>query len=173
MIDEELWQEIRHLFTSSFSSTLHFSVASTGPGGEPCVTPVGSVLLGKPGRACYFEMYAHRLGARLSADPRVCVLAVDSGKRLWLDALCRSRFSRLPAIRLRGRAHTETRAPTDEERDRMLRRVRGARLLPGGKLLWPSFDCSVRDLDIDGVDPVRLGGLKTRGSRLGGPMRRD
>ncbi len=169
MIDEDLWREIRHLFAASFSSTLHFSVASTGPDGEPWVTPVGSVLLGEPGRACYFEMYTQRLGGRLSADPRVCILAVDSGKRLWLDALCRSRFSRLPAIRLRGRARTETRAPTEQERDRMLRRVRGARLLPGGKLLWPSFDCSVRDIEIDAVDPVKLGGLVTRGDCSVGP----
>lgn len=163
-LDEALWRDLRRLFASTFSSSLHFSVASVDMDGAPWVTPVGSILLGESGRATYFEMYSHRMGARLAHDPRVSILAVDSGKRLWLGAFARSRFARLPAIRLRGRAHPETRAPTDEEKRRMLRRVGRFRRLPGGRRLWPSLDCGVRDIDIDVVDPVRLGGLKVRRS---------
>lgn len=159
MIDEQHWRDLRRLFASTFSSSFHFSVASAGSSGEPWVTPVGTVLLGEPGRAIYFEMYTQRLGARLAADPRVCIMAVDSGRLLWLEALVRARFRRLPAVRLRGRASASTRQATTKERSRVLRRLGGAQRLPGGRRLWPNLDSPVRDLWIEHVDPIGLGGL--------------
>lgn len=160
MIDENDWRGLRRLFAGTFSSSLHFSIASLGPDGAPFVTPVGSVLLqDEPGRASYFELYTQGLGARLVEDPRLCVLAVDSGRWLWLRALWRGRFPRLPAIRLRGRAELDLRAPTDRERRRMLKRIRGVRHLRGGRLLWGDLDCPVRDIVIDEVDTVGLGAL--------------
>lgn len=159
MIDDDTWRNLRRLFASTFASSLHFSVASLGANGEPSVTPVGSILLGEPGRACYFEFYTQALGERFAADPRVSILAVDSGKRLWLEAFFRGRFRRIPAVRLRGRASATTRTPTANEHQRMQRRVRGVRYLPGGRLLWPSFDHPVRDIRIDAVEPIYLGGM--------------
>ena len=160
MIDEVGWKSLRRLFGATFSSSLHFSVGSVGANGEPVVTPIGSVLLHEePGRASYFELYSHGLGARLTADPRLCVVAVDSSRWLWLRALWRGRFPRLAAIRLRGRAEASLRPADDDERQRMLKRIRGVRRLKGGRLLWSDFDCPVRDIWIDDVNTVGLGKL--------------
>lgn len=158
-IDEHEWRALRRLFAASFTSSFHFAVASAGAQGEPWVTPVGSVLLHEPGRATYFELYARGLGHRLSRDPRVSVLAVDSAKLRWLAGLVRGRFARAPAVRLRGRAAASTREATEAERHRFLRRVRGVRHLKGGRALWGDLDAPVRDLWIDRVEPVRLGAL--------------
>ena len=159
MIDTNDWQTLKRLFGATFRNTLHFSIGSLGVGGDPIVTPVGSVLLHEPGHASYFELYAHGLGQRVSKDPRISVLAVDSGRWLWLNALWRGRFARLPAIRLVGRADGAVRPPSDSERQRMLKRIRGVRHLKGGRAVWHDFDCPVRDLWIDRIDGINLGAL--------------
>jgi hypothetical protein len=158
VIDTGEWDELRGLFRATFSSSLHFSLASVGGGGEPLVTPIGSVLLAEPGHALFFELYAHGLGARLAADPRVSLLAVDSGRLLWLGALWRGRFPRRPAVRLVGRAAPECRPSTEAERERWRRRVAPVWALRGSRTLWSDL-ARVRDLWIDRVDRVRIGPL--------------
>ncbi len=158
MVDHREWAQLRRLFNSTFASSLHFSVATIGDRGQPLVTPIGSVLLGEPGQAYYFEIFATGLGRRLAVDPRVSLLAVDSGKLLWLAALARGRFARMPAVRLNGRAGPRTRMATETERSRWRRRVRRVLPLRGGRLLWSQLDV-VRDVRVESVDRIRLGAL--------------
>ena len=43
------WREVRSLFKESFRSSFHFAIATVGGEGDPHVTPIGSLVLGKPG----------------------------------------------------------------------------------------------------------------------------
>ncbi|MFO0567052.1 MAG: pyridoxamine 5'-phosphate oxidase family protein [Polyangiaceae bacterium] len=160
-VEPRTWLELKRLFARTFSSSLHFAVASVGADGEPCLTPVGAVFLGEPGHAFYLELYATGLGRRLALDPRVAILAVDSGRLLWFRSLLSGRFARVPAVRLRGLAAREPRAPTSAELARIARRLGAARFLPGGRVLWPNLDAAarlrVRDLEIHRIEPVHLG----------------
>lgn len=160
MIDPAEWRALRRLLASSFASCLHVSVSSMDPGGAPVVTPIGSFFLAEPGRAFYFELYARRLGERLDADPRVSVLAVDSGKLLWLRALFTGRFSRRPAVRLVGRAEPGSREATEAERARFVRRVGPAWRLRGSQRLWGGL-VRVREIRIDRVERIGLGPMST------------
>jgi uncharacterized protein len=84
------------------ASSLHCAVASLDPDGSPHVTPIGSVLLGEPGRAVYFDAYNVALARNLDRDPHCAMLAVDSRKASWLRALLRGRFDKAPGVRLIG-----------------------------------------------------------------------
>lgn len=163
MIAEPEWTQLRRLLASAFSSSLHTAVASVGPDGAPYVTPIGSLLLGDPGHAFYFEIFASGLGRRLGRDQRLSVLVVDSGRLLWLRALVGGRFPRPPAVRLVGRAG-ERRPPSESELRRWRRRVGLLARLPGGRTLWSRLD-AVRELRIERVDPIRLGALTDRPGR--------
>ncbi len=165
MIDEPTWRMLRRMFHAAFVSSLHVSLGSIDSDGSPRVTPLGSLLLGDLGHAFYFELYATELGRRLTANPQVSVLAVDSARGLWLPALVSARFKRLPGARLYGQAAAATRASTEEERARLRRRFGVLRKLPGGRALWPGVDgpesraLPVRDIRIDRVEALRLGPL--------------
>ena len=94
------WPWLRSLFREAFSSSLHFSLASVNADGSPHVTPIGSVLLGEPGRGLYFEVFTRELPRNVHRDSRMCILAVNSSWGLWLRALWAGRFPHPPAVRL-------------------------------------------------------------------------
>lgn len=150
------WSGIRRVFAAAFSSSFHFAIATVGADGEPWVTPIGSVVLTDPGRGFYFEEFPTRLPQNLRGDPRVAILAVNSSRLFWLRALFRGRFPAPPAIRLRGRVVGEPRQATARELALWQRRVRALRRLRGYQLLWGRLR-RVRDLEIEGAEPVSIG----------------
>ena len=154
------WTTAREMFRRAFRSSFHYSIATVGEDGAPHVTPIGSVLLTDPGKGIFFEIFTSQLGRNLDNDARVCVMAVDSGKRFWLTSLARGRFAGSPALRLIGTAGPR-RAATLEEQQLWLRRVRSSRRLKGHRLLWGDITY-VRDLTFDAALPVRIGTM-TRG----------
>lgn len=158
MIDASRWEAVSRLVNSAFQTSLHVSVSSIGADGAPVVTPIGSLFLLEPGRACYLELTATGLGRRLDADPRVSILVVDSGRLLWVRALLTRRFVRLPAVRLVGRAETGTRPATEVDWARFAHRVGALWHLPGGRKLWRRRG-SVREVRIEGIEAVGLGAL--------------
>lgn len=151
------WDSTRDVFRRGFRSSLHCAMASVGPDGAPHVTPIGSVLLTEPGRGIFFDMFTSDLSYNLDNDPQVCVMAVDSGRRFWLTALTRGRFSKAPAVRLSGTAGPRREA-TPQEQARFLRRVRPASRLRGHQLLWSNL-AMVRDLEFEDAEPVNLGAM--------------
>ncbi len=151
------WAETKALFREAFRSSFHYSVASLGEDGAPHLTPVGSVLLTEPGRGIFFDIFTAQLGKNLDNDPRVCVMAVNSGKRFWLRSLARGRFARHPALRLYGTAGPR-RDATSEEQARFRKRIRPARRLRGHDLLWRDLS-HVRDLTFHTIVPVRVGAM--------------
>jgi len=145
----------RETFRRAFRSSFHYAIATVGEDGAPHLTPIGSVLLTDPGRGIFFDVFSSQLRENLDRDPRVCVMAVDSGKSFWLASLARGRFTAPPALRLTGTAGPRRRA-TAAEQQRWLRRVRPTRRLKGHQLLWGNL-AHVRDLAFHTALPVRLG----------------
>ena len=48
-------KEIALLFRDSLKSSLHYAAATVGEDGARRVTPIGSLILGRPGQRYYFE----------------------------------------------------------------------------------------------------------------------
>lgn len=153
----EAWPQVTALCRASFRSSLHFAIASNGADGHPHLTPIGSLLALDPGRALFFDLFASGLRARLDADPRVCVLAVDSRRWTWLKAFWRGQFEVAPALRLYGRAGP-VRSATPAEKARWHKRVRWLLGLRAAREMWGRLD-AVRELHFDRCLPVRIGSL--------------
>lgn len=149
------WPAAQAMFRRGFRSSFHYAVATVAADGTPHVAPIGSVLLTEPGRGVFFDMFTSQLSQNLDADPRLCVLAVDSGRWFWFTSLARGRFAVPPALRLVGTAGP-SRAATLEEQQRFRRRVRPLRRLRGHRLLWGNL-ATVRDVEFERADTVNLG----------------
>lgn len=152
----ELWREVRAVMNDAFRSSFHFAVASVGPDGSPHVTPIGSILLGEPGKAVFFEIFTSRLPRNLRHDARICILGVSSGRGFWLGSLLRGKFPRPPGVRLAARVVGERRPPTERELSLWRKRLSALRWTRGYGLLWKRLD-HVRDIEIDGVEWIRMG----------------
>ena len=149
------WAMANRTFRRAFRSSFHYAMATVGENGAPHLTPIGSVLLNDPGRGIFFDIFSSQLSQNLDRDPRVCVMAVDSGKSFWLASLIRGRFTAPPALRLTGTAGPR-RPATPSEQQRWLRRVRPLRRLKGHQALWGDLT-HVRDLTFHTAIPVQLG----------------
>ncbi|MEU6558904.1 pyridoxamine 5'-phosphate oxidase family protein [Nocardia nova] len=147
------WHRIREIAARGQRSTGHFAVASVDPDGRPTITPIGTIFLRADRTAFYFDQYTEALTRNLDADPRVCVMAVDSGSSFWFRSLLTGRFSAPPGIRMYGTAGPR-RPATEAELAQVNRRVRALRILKGGKLLWSDFS-QVRDLTFTDFRQVR------------------
>ena len=111
------WKEIKELFRQSFKSSFHYAIATVNGDGEPHVTPIGSLILGEPGRGLYFEEFPTQLPRNLQNNKRVCVLAVNSSRWFWIKSLVGGKFAGPPAVRLYGTVG-EVREATEKEIDR-------------------------------------------------------
>lgn len=151
------WAMARKIFQRALRTSLHYAMATVGEDGRPHLTPIGSVLLNDHGRGIFFDIFSSQLSQNLDRDPRVCVMAVDSGKGFWLASLARGRFTAPPALRLTATAGRR-RPATPTEQQRWLRRVRPVRRLKGHQLLWRNLT-HVRDLTFHTALPVHLGAM--------------
>lgn len=154
---ESNWTQIRRLFTRSFQSSLHFSMATVTAEGLPHVTPVGSLLLRAPGRAVYFEEFTQRMPMNFSGNPHVCVLAVRSGLFFWLWSALRGEFRTPPAIRLHGTVG-DARPATDDELRQWFRRVGNLRGTRGYQMMWANMR-TVRDVHFTRADAIQIGAM--------------
>ncbi|BBZ04433.1 hypothetical protein MCHIJ_38700 [Mycolicibacterium chitae] len=155
-ITETQWRTARHVVRRAVRSSLHCSIASRNPDGSPHVTPIGSVLLDHDiGTAWYFDVFNTRLAANVDADPRVTILAVDSGRGLWLRALATGVFAAPPGIRLIG-AVGPPRPSTPAEVARFHRTIGPLLHTRGGRTAWGRL-ARVRDIQVDSVDPISIG----------------
>jgi len=155
------WKAIKTLFKESFKSSFHYAIATVSENGEPHVTPIGSLILGKPGSGIYFEKFPQQLPKNLVANQHVCVLAVNSGKWFWLKSLLGGKFTEPPAVRLYGIVG-DLREATDVEIALWQKRVRRVSFSKGHALMWRSMSM-VRDIEFTKVEPVNLGEM-TRSS---------
>ncbi|MDF0532470.1 pyridoxamine 5'-phosphate oxidase family protein [Tsukamurella sp. 8F] len=162
-IREADWEFARRTVRRCVRSSLHCAVASRNTDGTPHVTPIGSLLLDAESHTgLYFDVFNTRLAHNVGADPRVAVLAVDSGPIRWLNALARGGFRESPGVRLTGTVSTPRRSTPDEIA--RFRAVVGPLMrLPGARIMWGDLP-RVRDIRFESVERIRLGTM-TRGPR--------
>ncbi len=121
------------------------------------MTPIGSLILDRPGHGFYFEKFTRNLPANLGGNPRVCVLAVNSSLWFWLRSLTAGSFGSPPAVRLYGTAG-ELRPATEREIGLWHRRVRRVRFTRGHKRMWRDMRM-VREIEFDRIEPVEVGAM--------------
>ena len=156
---DEQWNIVRRVFSRSLRTSLQYAVATVNPDGSPHVTPIGSLVLLDNGTGLFFDEFLGASSRNLSKDDRICVLAVDASRLVWLKAFVSGRFDAPPAIRLTGVVGAK-RLATPEETERFLRHVRPFRRLKGYDMLWAKLRF-VREVTFDTAHPVRVGALTT------------
>lgn len=160
-ISDEQWALVRRIVPRTIRSSLHCSIASLNPDGSPHVTPIGSFLPTAKGQGVYFDAFNAQLATNVGRDPRVTILAVDSGVLRWARSLLAGRFVSPPGIRLVGTVGPQRRS-TPQEIQRFHRIVGPLLRTRGGALMWKSLPL-VRDVTIERVVPIRMGAM-TSGS---------
>jgi hypothetical protein len=156
---DEHWPAVKSMFGKSFKSSFHYAIATVNENGEPHVTPIGSLILGKPGYGLYFEEFTRQMPLNLQKNKQVCVLAVNSDRWFWIKSLFGGHFTSAPALRLRGTVG-EARQATALEIRLWQNRVRHLRFTKGHKLIWANMKV-VREIEFSQVEPVNIG-LMTR-----------
>lgn len=149
------WQQIRKVFGRARRCNLHHAFSTIAPDGTPHVTPIGSLWLDpQQPRGIYFDVFNQQLAENLATNPRISILAVDSSYSMWLGALLRGQFNRMPGMRLQGIAGKRRLARQEEIRrlQKLFRRVRFTR---GYKLLWNRIEW-VREISFDEALPVHI-----------------
>lgn len=156
-ITDEDWAMVRRLVPRTIRSSLHCSIASLNPDGTPHVTPIGSFLPTEKGRGVYFDAFNVQLSANVDRDPRVTILAVNSGPLLWARAFLQGRFVSPPGVRLVGTVGAQ-RTSTSREVQRFHGLVGPLLRTRGGAVMWRSLPL-VRDVAIERVTPLWLGSM--------------
>ena len=151
------WKTIQKIFHRSFYFSLHYAIATVNPDGMPHVTPIGSLVLTDGNKGFYFEEYPSQLPNNLEECPRVCILAVDSGKFFWIKSLIKGAFAAPPGIRLYGTVG-EKRLATPDELRLWHRRISPFRLTKGYRILWKSMRY-VREIYFESYEPIKLGAM--------------
>jgi len=153
----ENWKEVKDLFRASFRSSFHYAIATVNSNGEPHVTPIGSLILGKPGHGLYFEEFPRQLPANYKSNKHVCILAVNSSRWYWIKSLINGRFSSPPAVRLHGLV-SEIREATEKEIVLWQNRVKHVSFSKGHAKMWANMKM-VRDIKFTKIEPVHLGDM--------------
>ena len=149
------WNWIRDLFRRSFASSFHAAVASVDSSGGPHITPIGSLMLGEPGRAVYFEKFPKNLPTNLASNQEICVMLVDSSRWFWLRSLMRGRFAKAPAVRLYG-VVGDKRDASEAEVQRWQKRVQSAKWTKGHAMIWREMG-QVREVVFTRFEAVQIG----------------
>jgi len=151
------WHIVKRVFKKSFTSSFHYSIATVDGNGKPHVTPIGSLILGKPGHAIYFEEFTSKLPENLKTNKQVCILAVNSSKWFWLKSLIKGKFSEPPALRLQGEAGI-LREATECEVRLWHKRVKSVCFTKGHKMIWKHMGM-VREISFSKIKPVHIGSM--------------
>ena len=151
------WKQIKKICRSSFRSSMHFSIASVDKSGNPHISPIGSLILGEPGKAIYFELFTKNLARNFEHNNQICIMAVNSGKWFWLKSLLLGRFIEMPALRLKGKAGIRREA-TPKEVSLWQKRVKSLAFTKGHGILWSTIS-NVRELEITSCEVIHAGDM--------------
>jgi len=154
------WPIVKKLFKKAFSSSFHYSIASIDLNGKPHVTPIGSLILGEPGHAIYFEEFTSQLPENLKNNKFISILAVDSSKWFWLKSLIKGKFTEPPALRLNGEAGI-LREATRIEINLWHKRVKSVAFTKGHKIMWQRMG-KVREIEFTSIEPVHIGSMTSK-----------
>ncbi len=151
------WALIKKTFHQAINSSGHYAIASIDKNGNPHITPIGSLMLGKAGTGIYFERFTRNMPKNFTHNKHICVLAVNGGKWFWLKAILLGRFSSPPAIRLSGKVG-EKRPATQAELALWHKQVGSLSFSKGYKTVWADMD-TVRDITFNEAKPVHIGNM--------------
>lgn len=149
------WPKIRKHFNLCFRSNFYVSLASVDADNIPTVTPIGSLFLNANQAGFYFEKFPSKLPEHARSNPKVCLLAVNSGRLFWITSLFRGRFKNYPAIKIYGDLG-ERRKATEIEKSRLRRRMKITNGLKGNTYLWKNMEM-VRDISFYQAEIINLG----------------
>jgi hypothetical protein len=149
------WLEIRKHFNKSFRTNFHVSIASVDKGGNPTVTPIGSLFLNSDQTGFYFEKFPTKLPENSKEHKNICILGVNSSTLFWLTSLFKGQFNSNPAIKLYGQLG-EKRKATDIEIKRLNARMRTTKWLKGNNYLWGKMEF-VREITFTKAEKINLG----------------
>ena len=149
------WPIVKKLFKKAFSSSFHYSIASIDINGKPHITPIGSLILGEPGHAIYFEEFTSKLPNNIKSNNFISVLAVNSSKWFWFKSLIKGKFTEPPALRLNGEAGG-LRDATEIEVNLWRKRVKSVSFTKGHKIMWQRMG-RVREIEFTSIEPVHIG----------------
>ncbi len=152
---DQNWAEIKQLFKQAFKSSFHYAIATVNENGDPHVTPIGSLILSKPGHGLYFEKFPKHLPQNLETNNKICVLAVNSSRWFWIKSLVAGKFASPPAIRLYGTVGTRQKA-TEKEIKLWQLMVKRARFTKGHAMIWADM-AMVRHIEFTHAEPVQIG----------------
>jgi uncharacterized protein len=154
-ITSENWPIIRQNFRHGFATNLHVSIATVDAEGQPNVTPIGSFFLNRDDfSGFYFEIFTQNIPRNAGTNPKVCIMAVNSGKWYWLSSLFFGKFRTPPMTKIYGTIG-ERRVPTPAEIERGNRRLGRMKALPGGKKLFGNMGF-VRDLHFHAFEVAKI-----------------
>ena len=154
-ITSENWQTIRRNFRHGFATNLHVSIATVDTAGQPNVTPIGSFFLRRDQvSGYYFEIFSKSIPQSAANNPKVCIMAVNSGRWFWLKSLLLGRFATPPMTKIYGTLG-ERRAATAAEIERGNRRLGRMKSLPGGKKLFGNMGF-VREVHFHAFEEAKL-----------------
>ena len=154
-ITTENWQKIRRNFRHGFATNLHVAVATADTDGQPHVTPIGSFFLNRDRfSGFYFEIFTRNIPKNAATNPKVCIMAVNSGRWYWLKSLIFGKFATPPMTKIYGTLG-ERRPATPAEIERGNRRLGRMKVLPGGKKLFGNMGF-VREIHFHAFEEARL-----------------
>lgn len=149
---QQHWPQVLQVLRSGKQSSKHFAIATVDPSGNPHVTPIGHAFFRDDMTGYYFDAYSRAMPRNFEHNPRICLMAVNSGAWFWLKALGRAQFDAAPAVRLFGEVGPQRDATADEQRT-LQQSIRLTRSLPGHKLLWGALT-RVRDMAFSSFSPA-------------------
>lgn len=149
------WQTIQLLFKQSLGSSLHCAVASVNEDGSPHLTPIGSLFLRDNKTGFFFDKFSVNMSNNLKRNPKVCVLAVNSGLFFWQKSFVMGICETPPSVRLMGKVG-ERREATEGEVAVWRKHIEFAHGMKGYDLLWKDMGF-VRDIYFNSFEPVWMG----------------
>ncbi|MBL7807768.1 MAG: pyridoxamine 5'-phosphate oxidase family protein [Saprospiraceae bacterium] len=154
-ITPDIWPNIRRNFRRGFLSSLHVAIGTVDAQGQPHVTPIGSFFLNRDGfTGFYFELFTRNIPQNATHNPRVCIMAVNSGKWYWLKSMLLGKFATPPMTKLYG-ALGALREATPEEMSRINRRLGRMKAFPGGQKLFGKMSL-VREVHFEAYEEAKL-----------------
>ena len=151
MSSDTSWNEVEDLF----GKVNHASLGTVDADGFPRISPIGSVSFTGQGRGYYFEKFPKTMRENIERDPRMTLMAVQSGAGFWLKSLWKGRFQSQPALRLFCRAGGRRKA-TQSEIDNFLGKVSSYRFFKGYDFLWKDMNM-IREFEVLRIEGLEAG----------------
>lgn len=149
------WKNIRTHFNKSFKSNFYVSIASVDVNNNPTVTPIGSLFLNDNQTGFYFEKFPSKLPIDVKTNNNICVLGVNSNRLFWIKSLFKEKFPTPPAIKLYGKLGKKRKA-SQQEIERLNRRMRATKRLKGNTYLWKKMNY-IREIKFTNAEQINLG----------------